>query len=138
MNRIFQSVIPLSTRFSNDHFLTEEHDWWGLLGAQGDIYLAPGWQSIGGGSNCCHYLRQKNKSPPIQSPSLFKRPKLMYICDKTIIICSCNSAVDELRFAIQTFKLGLSGGLKLAKVKLVITLFNILFRPNSPGPRTDP
>ena len=41
MNRILQSVIPLSTHFSNDHFLTEEHDWWGLLGGARGIYFWP-------------------------------------------------------------------------------------------------
>ena len=71
MNRIFQSVIPLSTRFSNDHFLTEEHDWWGLLGAQGDIYLAPGWQSIGGGQIAATICGKRTKvhqyNPPLCS-----------------------------------------------------------------------
>ena len=86
MNRIFSKCDSIVDTFFKRSLSHRGTRLVGFAGGTGGYIFGPWVAKYWRGSNCCHYLRQKNKSPPIQSPSLFKRPKLMYICDETIII----------------------------------------------------
>ena len=87
MNRIFSKCDSIVDTFFKRSLSHRRTGLVGVAGGTGGYIFGPWVAKYWRGSNCCHYLRQKNKSPLLQSSLFVQETEInVHLCDKTIII----------------------------------------------------